>query len=682
MVAQEDSNNDFRNRTAYSYHNAATMSVYKHKKRPTPSRLYRHQPQRSSKSVLPRKALIKTIMSNQHSSRGVQEGAAGPEPQFTATHESYPLNCHMPTASSSVVAHSGQVSTLPFAISASVILRSADSVSTVVELLGLMHANRLSCEHALCFMRFHIRFNFILFDLRQKLHARALLTEQFSPILLSGIGKVLEEVDKQLPSELHDTLCNINDLVCQFVCCSTLLVDRETDPFFKHLTFDNVRHILQPSSLAVFANVISFIRPPVHSLTLSPIPGYSFAIIAVPFTRMIRAVATSMRELALYLPDDDIMEVFQNASFALNALEALHIKMQRARFSQYNALEASHAVYELFSRISSVCPRLKYFSLENEGVGTVPDVRIQALPAALHHIVSIKDTNLLRNFGYCNELKSITIFAAHIDFQQFVLFENDSSFPQLERVHFVNCIFDIPSPERHRASRRLRECVRTIRNEVGTPVSYFPVESLPELMMGNFALLEVLELNLYTEADCYICEMVSYVVGGLHCLKSFTLQVLDTKLREERIGDFRRLFNALLESESALEHVRMRDIWVSTRELYPFLRRKGASLKTVDVKLHRSSCVNENEAVILNWEDLVEVLRCLARWCPRIWNVSIAERRLLHRAIVTNVGEFERCVLREGAGRVKRMWEEVMLGFDRWRVSAEIQLEATRDAFG
>ncbi|KAI0564906.1 hypothetical protein FGB62_22g827 [Gracilaria domingensis] len=672
MVARNDSNNTVHKPGAFRRHDTSNLAILK---RPLCEGLSRRQRlQRASKSHLQQKLRIPNSKSNvQHL----------PESEERTQQNSY-SSCDMPTSypfdsvTNRVVpsphTHTGESSSGSYIV----IQPPSNTVEMLVSLMAHAAVNHISCESVLRCTREHLLFDLILSDLDPKSRRRLRLGQgRLPPHILSATRNALDGVGRQGSDEMYATLTNISDPVCQFVCCSMFFVDCERDPFFKALDLDKVINVLSPQSFPFFARIFSFIRPPVQSLTMSPICEQFLPIIVDSLIGMLGATARSIRRLTVYLPDDQMVEVLQNAKFALEALEELCIWVRGERIREYNQPEASNAIHGLFERVSFMCPQLKRISLRDAGVGRAPAVKVRRLPSSVDHVVSVRDIDLLNCFDFCGGLKTITIHVAHIDFEKFVLFECEGGFPQLERVNLVNCVFEPSNPTFAHVSPRLRNCIRTIANDPLDVIPYFPVEGL-NWFLGDLPSLEVLELYLNTEADAYICETLGYVVDDLPCLKSFTVQVLETTLRHENLENFKRLFQSLLRSGCDLEHLRMPNIWVSTDMLYPFLERKGGSLKTLDVKVHHGSCRDEETDRVLRWVDVVEVLRHLSRWCPKISNVCIGEKELLQRVMMGKEKLEDSGIRHEEYGEVKRVWEEAVLAFDRVKASCEVYRSAMR----
>ncbi|CAN8073464.1 unnamed protein product [Agarophyton chilense] len=552
---------------------------------------------------------------------------------------------------------------------------SFNSVEMVIRFLSMAAEGRSQCAKVLSFTRTCLRFDFILFELGLEFPVKTRFKDRVAHHFLPAVRNVLEVAEGLAPNEAIVTFSEITDPVCQFLCCSMLFVDANRDTFFKALDLDLLKRFL-PRSFSHILKIISFIRPPVQSLRMSPIGEGLFPMILDPLANMLSALSPSLRQLTAYLPDDQIVQVLQNARFSLEALEELRFVLRGERVRQYNPPEASNAMHGFLEKVGSMCPRLKHLLWENMGLGNTAAVNIRWLPASVKHMVIIRDINVLGSFHSCVGLRTITIHAANIDFDRFVLFEYDDGFPQLERINFVNCSFN-PSPaELVNVSKRMRSCVRTIMNDPLKAVPFFPVERLPVLMY-DLPSLEVVELHLNTEADKYICELLGNMVEKLEHLKSFTVRVIDTILCDGNANSFNQMFQCLIESKNELEHLCMPNIWVCIELLFQYLKQKGKDLKTLDVKAHSTSFANGGVGGVLSSTDICMAFNCVRMFCPAISNVSLGERQCLAQILGTEQTLFGGCKMLDDDICAKGILD-VVTSFDRFKVGWEVYQDGLR----
>lgn len=452
-------------------------------------------------------------------------------------------------------------------------------------------------------------------------------------------------------------------------------MDAIHDPFFTHLDMDKLYNVVSPCSIPCVVETLNFIKPRLHSFNLTPLSDLPFPIIVDPLVHMLSSTSELLRRFTVCLPFDHLVEdVSSSKRLTLSALQEFRIKFCGEHEWQYNSSQTERAIHVLFARLSFTSPSLKRIVLESMAGGRLPQMKIDWLPASVHHVVIRNDFSLIRLLHSCDGLQSITFDGILFDVAKFNALMGDDSFPQLHTINFVGCSFQLTDSALQIKSRRKMRCVRKIMNDPSGRPTSFQVEGLP-LFIRDLPSLEVLELQLDTKADSFICEILGYIVSWLPMLKVFTLQVSEgSKLCDESAMHFKQFFQSLIASDSKLEHLSIRHMWVCAELLLEYLEKKGRWLKTLDVKLHSACCSDEGcDDVILSASDAFEVLNAFGKLCPDVRNVCLGDvDRVKLMASKEKRQLLGRYPLASEEVNVEKVLNEVVCEFDRERTAKDI----------
>ncbi|PXF47297.1 hypothetical protein BWQ96_02910 [Gracilariopsis chorda] len=547
-------------------------------------------------------------------------------------------------------------------------------LTKLLRLFPVAAASPVLCDSVMTFTRSNIRFDNILIQLATTSAIRQRLeTHLPSEVSRLAARNAVNIIGRPLSDNVHSALFGDQDPVCRFACMSLLFMDAIQDPFFSELDADKLYNVVSPSSIPCIVETLNYIKPRLQSFNLTPLSDLSFPVIVDPLVEMLSSTSESLRGFTVCLPCDHLTEdVSSSSRLSLSALEEFRIKFCGEHEWQYNSAHTEQAIHLLFARLSFTSPRLNRIVLENVAGGRLPQMKIDWLPLSVYHVVIRNDFSLMKLLHSCCGLQSVTFDGIFFDVAKFNMLMGDDTLPHLNTINFVGCSFQLTDSALQIKSRRKMSCVRKIMNDPSGRPTSFQVEGLP-LLISDLPSLEVLELRLDTKADSYICEILGYITTWLPMLKVFTLQVSDSRLCDESASHFQQFFRSLISSDSRLEHLSIRNMWVCTDLLLEYLEKKGRSLKTLDVNMHSPCCTDEGSDQILTASDTFEVLNMVGKRCPDARNVCLGD---VDR--VTNMGSKEK---RQLLGRyplaseqlnVERVLNEVVRRFDRDRTATDI----------
>lgn len=449
----------------------------------------------------------------------------------------------------------------------------------------------------------------------------------------------------------------------------------DSDPSFKNLNLDILYEVLCPRAMLAVVHTITCMKPTLESFKLTPRSGYPLHSAAPAIIRMLNQTSSSIRRFSVYVPCDIITEALISQTLSLEALEDLHLVMNGEHVWQYDAAHTTNTIHLLFEVLRLRSPRLKRVTIESSMGGAYPIVKIERLPPSVTHLVVERDIGLLKLFDRCRNLPTITIQNAFIDFDGGGLLDDNDELPDLESFNFVGCTFKFPDGDELGESRRKVGCIRKIVSDRCTRANDFPVEGLLHFI-GDCASLEVLELRLDSEADMYLCEVLGYVVSGLPSLKVLRLEVLETKLTDDKAEHFKELFEKVIVSDCKLEHLSLVNMWVRSDLVTKYMRKKGKYLKSFDVKMHSPSCSDEESDEVLKATEVFEVVRLMATHCEELKNVCLG-----HESYVRSMIRQARMDILNGCACVGERWETMMVldeidrmifGFQRDKIRREV----------